>query len=161
YVSFLEGLFMRSLQAIGLAGVLLVLLSGQIAGQDKKAEPPKLKASSVVLENTFNAVTRIHFSNVPVHKVSPDPNPPTRCVRYDLNYWLMHAKYYDRSELSIGNPELVEFVRKVGAKNLPASQPTTLPVMAYGIAKAVLEQYPIIQKVEVHLTHFSKGLEVM
>jgi hypothetical protein len=32
--------------------------------------------------------------------------------------------------------------------------------MAYGIARAVLEKYPIIRKVEIRLVHFSKGLEV-
>jgi hypothetical protein len=31
--------------------------------------------------------------------------------------------------------------------------------MAYGMARAVLEKYPIIQKVEIRLVHFSKGLE--
>ena len=31
--------------------------------------------------------------------------------------------------------------------------------MAYDIGKGVLEKYPIVQKVEVHLTHFSKGEE--
>jgi hypothetical protein len=71
----------------------------------------------------------------------------------------MDAKYYDRGELSIGNPPLVDFVRKVGSKDLPANEPTTLPAMAYGIARAVLERYPIIHKVEVRLVHFSKGLK--
>ena len=54
-------------------------------------------------------------------------------------------------------------VRQPGSKrpmeDLPASEPTTLPAMAYGIGEAVLEQYPIIQRVAVRLTHFSKGLE--
>jgi hypothetical protein len=113
-----------------------------------------------VLADTYNAVTKVHFLNVAVHKGSPNPNPAKRRFRADVRYWLMDAKYYDRGELSIGNPELVEFVRKLGSKNLPASEPTTLSAMAYGIAKAVLDKYPIIQKVEVRLTHFSKGEKV-
>ena len=124
-----------------------------VAADEAKPRP------RVVVEDTFNAVTRIHFTNVAVHKGSPNPNPAKRRFRCDLKYWLMDAKYYDRGELSIGNPELVEFVQKTGGKNLPASEPTTLSAMAHGIAKAVLEKYPIVQKVEVCLTHFSKGLE--
>ena len=71
----------------------------------------------------------------------------------------MDPKYYDRGELSIGNPPLVDLVRKLGSKNLPETQPTTLSAMAYEIARGVLERYPIFQKIQVHLVHFSKGLE--
>jgi hypothetical protein len=53
----------------------------------------------------------------------------------------------------------VDLVQKVGGKDLPSSKPTTLAAIAYAIAQFVLEQYPIIQRVEVRLTHFSKGLE--
>ena len=115
-------------------------------------------APRVVLEDTYNAVTRVHFTNVAAHKGSPNPNPAKRRFRADLKYWLLDAKYYDRGALSIGNPELVEFVRKLGSKDLPANEPTTLSVMAYGIARAVMEKYPIVGKVELRLTHFSKGL---
>jgi hypothetical protein len=31
--------------------------------------------------------------------------------------------------------------------------------MAYEMARGVLEQYAIIHKIEVHLVHFSRGLE--
>ena len=31
--------------------------------------------------------------------------------------------------------------------------------MAYDIALGVLHRYPIMQRIEIHLTHFSKGLE--
>ena len=31
--------------------------------------------------------------------------------------------------------------------------------MAYEMAQGVLEQYPIIKKIEIRLVHFSKGLE--
>ena len=31
--------------------------------------------------------------------------------------------------------------------------------MAYEIARGVLEQYPIMQRIEVRLIHFSSGLE--
>jgi hypothetical protein len=51
------------------------------------------------------------------------------------------------------------FVRKLGSKNLPETAPTTLSAMAYEIARGVLDQYPTIKKIEVHLVHFSKGLE--
>jgi hypothetical protein len=122
-------------------------------GETKKAVP------RVVLADTYNAVTRVHFTNSAVHKGSPKRKPVTRRFQADVTYWLMDAKYYDRGELSIGNPTLVEFVRKLGSKDLPASEPTTLPAMAYGLARAVLEHHPIIQKVEIRLIHFSKGLE--
>ena len=134
-------------------GAFRTTSGGGVAADEAKSAP------RVVPEDTYNAVTRIYFTNVAVHKGSPNPNPAKRRFRVDLKYWLMDAKYYDRGELSIGNPKLVDFVKKTGGKNLPASEPTTLSVMAYGIAQAVLDQYPIVQKVEVRLTHFSKGLE--
>ena len=31
--------------------------------------------------------------------------------------------------------------------------------MAYEIALGVLEQYPIMQRIEIRLTHFSRGLD--
>ena len=46
-----------------------------------------------------------------------------------------------------------------GCKNLLESEPTTLPAMAYEIARGVLEQYPIMRRIELHLIHFSRGLE--
>jgi hypothetical protein len=116
-------------------------------------------APRVVLADTYNAVTRIHFTNESVHKGSPKRRLVKRRYRADVKYWLMDAKYYDQGELSIGNPELVELVRRLGSKNLPEQEPTTLSVMAYGIARAVLEKYPIIQQVKIRLVHFSKGLE--
>jgi len=128
-------------------------LSGARADEANRASP------HVVLPETFNAVTKVHFMNVALHKGSPNPNPAKRRFRADVKYWLMDAKYYDKGTLSIGNPELTEFVRTMGKKDLPASEPTTLSVMAYEIANGVVEKYAIVQKVEVRLTHFSKGLE--
>jgi hypothetical protein len=125
-----------------------------VQAQESKPANPR-----VVLAETYNAVSRIHFTNVSVHKGSPKHDPVKRRYRADVKYWLMDAKFYDRGELSIGNPELVEFVRKLGSKDLPGREPTTLSSMAYGIARAVLEKYAIIQKVEVRLIHFSKGLD--
>jgi hypothetical protein len=125
-----------------------------------QATEPNSRGPQVLLADTYNAVTRVHFTNVAVHKGSPNPNPAKRRFRADVKYWLMDAKYYDQAELSIGNPELVEFVRKLGDKNLPATEPTTLSAMAYGIAKGVLDRYPIINKIEVRLTHFSRGERV-
>ena len=53
----------------------------------------------------------------------------------------------------------MDLVRKLGGKDLPETEPTTLSAMAYEIARGVLEQYSIIQKIEIRLVHFSKGLE--
>jgi hypothetical protein len=71
----------------------------------------------------------------------------------------MDTKYYDRGELGIGNPPLVELVRELGSKNRPENSPTTLSAMAYEMAQGILEQYPIISKIEIHLVHFSRGSE--
>jgi hypothetical protein len=145
----------------GMALLITISLTRGFLGEvTTRAEEPKQAAPQVVLADTYNAVTRIHFTNVSIHKGSPNPNLAKRRFQADLKYWLMDGKYYDRGELSIGNPELVEFVRKLGSKDLPSSEPTTLPAMAYGIARAVLEQYPIVRKVEIRLVHFSRGLEV-
>jgi hypothetical protein len=114
------------------------------------AEEAKATAPQVVLAETYNAVTRIYFTNTAVHKGSHKPGLIER---------RFHAKYYERGELSVGNPPLVDLVRKLGSKNLPESEPTTLSAMAYEIARGVLEQYPIMQRIEVHLIHFSRGLE--
>jgi hypothetical protein len=124
-----------------------------------QADEPKTGAPQVVLAETYNAVTKIYFTNVAVHKGSHKPGLVERRFRADVKYWLLDAKYYDRGELSVGNPPLVDLVRKLGSKNLPESTPTTLSAMAYEIAQGVLEQYPIIKKIEIRLVHFSKGLE--
>src|SRR6516162_8292475 len=124
------------------------------------AEEAKATAPQVVLAETYNAVTRIYFTNTAVHKGSHKPGLVERRFRADVKYWLMDAKYYERGELSVGNPPLVDLVRKLGSKNLPESEPTTLSAMAYEIARGVLEQYPIMQRIEIRLTHFSRGLEV-
>ena len=124
------------------------------------ADEPKTATPQVVLADTYNAVTRVYFNNTAVHKGSHKPGLVERRFRADVKYWLMDAKYYDRGELSVGNPPLVDLVRKLGSKNLPESEPTTLSAMAYEIARGVLEQYPIMQRIEIWLTHFSKGLEV-
>jgi hypothetical protein len=123
------------------------------------AEEAKATAPQVVLAETYNAVTRIYFTNTAVHKGSHKPGLVERRFRADVKYWLMDGKYYERGELSVGNPPLVDLVRKLGSKNLPESEPTTLSTMAYEIARGVLEQYPIMQRIEVHLIHFSRGLE--
>ena len=123
------------------------------------AEEAKATAPQVVLDETYNAVTGIYFTNTAVHKGSHKPGLVERRFRADVKYWLMDAKYYERGELSVGNPPLVDLVRKLGSKNLPESEPTTLSAMAYEIARGVLEQYPIMQRIEVRLIHFSRGLE--
>jgi len=124
-----------------------------------RADETKTIAPQVVLAETYNAVTRIYFHNIAVHKGSHKPGLVERRFRADVKYWLMDAKYYDRGQLSIGNPPLVDLVRKLGSKDLPETEPTTLSAMAYEIARGVLEQYPIIQRIEIHLIHFSRGLE--
>ena len=122
------------------------------------AEEAKASAPRVVLAETYNAVTRIYFTNTAVHKGSHKPGLVERRFRADVKYWLMDAKYYERGE-SVGNPPLVDLVRKLGSKDLPETEPTTLSAMAYDIALGVLQQYPIMQRIEIRLTHFSKGLE--
>src|SRR5215813_5841462 len=125
-----------------------------IAADDAKTAMPQ-----VVLADTYNAVTRVYFNNTAVHKGSHKPGLVERRFRADVKYWLMDAKYYDRGELSVGNPPLVDLVWKLGSKNLPDSEPTTLSAMAYEIARGVLDQHPIMQRIEIRLTHFSRGLE--
>ena len=145
---------------VGLAGLAaLTCLFVGVAPREAQTQEAKGSGPEVVLADTYNAVTKIYFTNVAVHSGSPNPNPMKRRFRVDLKYWLMDAKYYDKGALSIGNPELTEFVRTRGKKNLPASEPTTLSAMAYDIGKGVLEKYHIVQRVEVRLTHFSKGEE--
>ena len=140
------------LMSIGLANLCPTAISAY-------AEEAKAAAPQVVLAETYNAVTRIYFTNTAVHKGSHKPGLVERRFRADVKYWLMDAKYYERGELSVGNPPLVDLVRKLGSKNLPESEPTTLSAMAYEIARGVLEQYPVMQRIEVHLIHFSRGLE--
>ena len=123
------------------------------------AEEAKATAPQVVLAETYNAVARVYFTNTAVHKGSHKPGLVERRFRADVKYWLMDAKYYERGELSVGNPPLVNLVRKLGSKDLPETEPTTLSAMAYDIALGVLLQYPIMQRIEIRLTHFSKGLE--
>ena len=145
--------------AFAAAGLTIPLVGSRPGLPASHADEAKKDAPRIVLAETWDGVTKIHFTNVAVHKGSPEPNPVKRRFRADVRYWLMDAKTYERGGLGIGNPELTEFVRKLGKKSLPASEPTTLSVMAHGIASGVLKQYPIIQKIEVRLTHFSKGLE--
>ena len=154
-------LFVLAVLAAALAAPLAYLGSGAPASRADDPKPGAAKAGGprVVLAETRNAVTKVHFTNVAVHKGSPEPNPVKRRFRADVTYWLMDARTYETGELGIGNPELVDLVRKVGGKSLPASEPTTLSAMAYGIARAVLDKYPAIRKIEVRLAHFSKGLE--
>jgi len=150
--------FLRPSALIGVACIGLTNLSlGAVGAQ---AEEAKTVAPQVVLAETYNAVTRIYFTNVAVHKGSHKPGLVERRFQADVKYWLMDAKYYDQGELSIGNPPLVELVRELGSKNRPQNAPTTLSAMAYEIARGVLERYPIIQKIEIHLIHFSKGLQI-
>ena len=114
-----------------------------------QAEEPKPTGPQIVLPETYNAVTRIYFTNSAVHKGSPKPGVVERRFRADVKYWLMDSRYYEGGELSIGNPPLVDLIRKLGSKNLPETAPTTLSAMAYQIARGVLDQYSIIKKIEV------------
>src|SRR6516162_3145353 len=145
-----------SVRAVVICIGLTSLFLGAVSAQ---AEEAKLAAPQVVPAETYNAVTRIYFTNIAVHKGSHKPGLVERRFQADVKYWLMDAKYYDQGELSIGNPPLVELVRELGSKNRPQNAPTTLSAMAYEIARGVLERYPIILKIEIHLIHFSKGLQ--
>jgi hypothetical protein len=145
---------------VGAAAFLLVVHTNHSPGAAAvQSDAARGAVPRIVLANTYNAVTKIHFMNVTAHKGSHKPGLVKRRYQADVKYWLMDAKYYDRGELSIGNPTLVDVVRKLGSQDLPENEPTTLPAMAHGIANAVLAQYATIQKVEVRLIHFSKGLE--
>ena len=150
----------RILSFIAVAGIgtSITLVGMRVGLPASQADEPKKDARRIVLAETWDGVTKIHFTNVAVHKGSPEPNPVKRRFRADVRYWLKDAKTYEKGELGIGNPELTEFVRNVGKKSLPASEPTTLSVMAHGIAISTLREFPIIKKIEVQLTHFSKGL---
>jgi hypothetical protein len=139
------------LMCVGLVNLSLIAIGAY-------AEEAKATAPQVVLAETYNAVTRIYFTNTAVHKGSHKPGLVERRFRADVKYWLMNAKYYEGGELSIGNPSLVDLVRKLGSKDLPESEPITLSATAYEIARGVLERYPIMQRIEVHLIHFSRGL---
>ena len=144
------GLFDPTLALVGAVVMCIGLNNLSSSAVGAHAEGAKATAPQVVLAETYNAVTRIYFTNTAVHKGSHKPGLIER---------RFHAKYYERGELSVGNPPLVDLVRKLGSKNLPESEPTTLSAMAYEIARGVLEQYPIMQRIEVRLTHFSRGLE--
>ena len=152
----------RFFRFVPLAGAVVVCVSltylslGAVSTQTEETKPA---TPQVVLGETYNAVTGIYFTNIAVHKGSHKPGLVERRFRADVKYWLMDTKYYDRGELSIGNPPLVELVRELGSKNRPENSPTTLSAMAYEMALGILQQYPIIHKIEIHLIHFSKGLE--
>jgi hypothetical protein len=149
-------------RASGFAGAIMICIGlaslspGAVSAQ---AEEPRMAAPQVVLAETYNAVTKIYFTNVAVHKGSHKPGLVERRFQADVKYWLMDAKYYNQGELSIGNPPLVELVRELGSKNSPENAPTTLSAMAYEMARGVLERHPVIQKIEIRLVHFSKGLQ--
>jgi hypothetical protein len=58
-----------------------------------RADETKTIAPQVVLAETYNAVTRIYFHNIAVHKGSHKPGLVERRFRADVKYWLMDAKY--------------------------------------------------------------------
>ncbi len=97
--------------ASGLVGAVLICVGLTNLSPGKgaaEAEETKKAAPQVVLAETYNAVTKIYFTNIAVHKGSHKPGLVERRFRTDLKYWLMDAKYYEGGELSIGNPPLVE-----------------------------------------------------
>jgi hypothetical protein len=151
--------FRRASALVGAVVICIGLSNLSPDAVSAQAEEAKMAAPQVMLAETYNAVTGVYFTNIAVHKGSHKPGLVERRFRADVKYWLMDARYYDQGELSIGNPPLVELVRELGSKNRPENAPTTLSVMAYEMARGVLERYPIIQKIEIRLVHFSKGLE--
>ena len=151
--------FRRASALVGAVVICIGLSNRSPDAVSAQAEEAKMAAPQVMLAETYNAVTGVYFTNIAVHKGSHKPGLVERRFRPDVKYWLMDARYYDQGELSIGNPPLVELVRDLGSKNRPENAPTTLSAMAYEMARGVLERYPIIQKIEIRLVHFSKGLE--
>jgi hypothetical protein len=108
----------RIFRFVPLAGAVIVCvnlthLSGAVRAQ---AEETKPAAPQVVLSETYNAVTAVYFTNIAVHKGSHKPGLVERRFRADVKYWLIDTKYYDKGELGIGNPPLVELVRELGSK---------------------------------------------
>ncbi len=122
----------RSVAIMAVAAVALTFpLTGSRPGLPvSHADEAKKDGLRVVLAETWDGVTKIRFTNVAVHKGSPEPNPVKRRFRTDVRYWLKGAKTYEKGDLGIGNPELTEFVRKLGKKSLPASEPTTASLVA-------------------------------
>ena len=55
----------------------------------------------------------------------------------------MDSRYYEGGELSIGNPPLVDLIRKLGSGNFPETAPTTLSAMAYQIAREICDSIPL------------------
>src|SRR5215470_6745063 len=100
-----------------LAGAVLVgveFTNHFLATVGARADEPNTAAPQVVLSETYNAVTKIYFTNVAVHKGSHKPGLVERRFRADVKYWLLDAKYYERGELSVGNPPLADLVRRLG-----------------------------------------------
>jgi hypothetical protein len=64
------------------------------------AEETKATAPQVALTETYNAVTRIYFTNTAVHKGSHKPGLVERRFRADVKSWLMDAKDYDGANLA-------------------------------------------------------------
>jgi hypothetical protein len=151
--------FRRASALVGAAVICIGLTNLSPDAVSAQSEQAKMAAPQVMLAETYNAVIGVYFTNIAVHKGSHKPGLVERRFRADVKYWLMDARYYDQGELSIGNPPLVELVRELGSKNRPENAPTTLSAMAYEMARGVLERYPIVQKIEIRLVHFSKGLE--
>jgi hypothetical protein len=147
--------------ALALVGAVACvdLTTASLGAVGIQAEEAKSATPQVVLPETYNSVAGIYFTNIAAHKGSHKPGLVERRFRADVRYWLMDARYYEQGELSIGNPSLVQLVRELGSKNRPENSPTTLSAMAYEMARGVLDRYKIIQRIEIHLVHFSKGLE--
>jgi hypothetical protein len=84
------------------------------------AEEAKATAPQVVLAETYNAVTKIYFTNTAVHKGSHKPGLVERRFRADVKYRLMDAKYYERRE------------PRLAALKIEKGRPATFPIPAAG-----------------------------
>src|SRR6516164_4330412 len=94
------------------------------------AEESKATAPQVVLAETYNAVTRIYFTNTAVHKGFAQTWPRRTTLSSRCKVLADARQILRGGELSIGNPPLVDLVRRLGSKNLPETGPTTLSAMA-------------------------------
>jgi hypothetical protein len=84
--------FRRASALIGAVVICIGLTNLSADAVGAQAEEAKMAAPQVVLAETYNAVTKIYFTNIAVHKGSHKPGLVERRFQADVKYWLMDAK---------------------------------------------------------------------
>jgi hypothetical protein len=121
----------------GLAALVILSLEASWKKAPAEARDSKPASPQVLLADTYNAVTRVHFTNIAVHKGSHKPGLVKRRFRADVKYWLMPSitlpgfksrcstlrlcAYATALQTSINRPSSC---RKASARS-PASRPGT------------------------------------